>query len=167
MALTLDGTAGITYPSGSGTQAAQAKVLQVVNSTYATQTTNASTSVYASTGLTASITPLFTTSKILVFVNHNGNVVIGNTSNGGIRIKLQRNGSDLTVIDGMSAYNGNSANNSGGATTSISYLDSPSTTSSTTYSIQFLVRSVGTAYVQYLDSTYQAVSTITLMEIAV
>ena len=185
MTFVVDGTNGLTFNDAT-TQASTAtnasnissgtlgkarlptgSVLQVVNSTYATQTTNASTSVYASTGLTASITPLFTTSKILVFVNHNGNVVTGNTSNGGIRIKLQRNGSDLTVIDGMSAYNGNSANNSGGATTSISYLDSPSTTSSTTYSTQFAVRNVGTAYVQYNDGAgLQSVSTITLMEIA-
>ena len=165
MTMIIDGTNGLTYPN-STVQASAGVVLQVVQATYSTQTTNASTSVYANTGLTASITPKYATSKILVLVNQNGNVVIGNTGGGAIRFKLQRNSSDISFIDVMSSYSGSSAN-SGGATSSTSYLDSPATTSSTTYSTQFLVRNVGTAYVQYNDgSGLQSVSTITLMEIA-
>ena len=166
MTMIIDGSAGVTFPN-STVQASAGQVLQVVNATYSTQTTNASTSVYANTGLTASITPKFSTSKILVLINHNGNVNIGNSSTGAIKFKLQKNGSDISFIDGMSSYNGNSANNSGGATTSIVYQDSPATTSSTTYSTQFAARNVGTAYIQYNDGAgLQSVSTITLMEIA-
>ena len=50
MAITLDGSAGITYPvtagSTSAVQASSSKVLQVVNATYGTATTN-NTSTYA------------------------------------------------------------------------------------------------------------------------
>jgi hypothetical protein len=43
-------------------------VLQVVNATYSTDTTNGTTT-YADTGLTATITPTSATSKILVLVS--------------------------------------------------------------------------------------------------
>ena len=67
MSLVLDGSAGVTFPTGSGIQGAQSKVLQVVSATYATTTSTSSTSL-VNTGLTASITPKFSTSKVLVFV---------------------------------------------------------------------------------------------------
>ena len=168
MSVVINGTGSISGLSNVGgiSSAQSGSIIQTVNATYATQTTNASTSVYANTGLTASITPQFATSKILVLVNHNGNIVIGNAGGGAIRFKLQRNGSDITFIDGMTSYISVSSN-SGSATCSTAYLDSPATTSSTAYSTQFMVRNSGTAYVQYNDGTgYQAVSTITLMEIA-
>ena len=44
------------------------KVLQVVNATYSTDTSTTSTS-YVDTGLTATITPLFSTSKVLVLIS--------------------------------------------------------------------------------------------------
>jgi hypothetical protein len=47
------------------------KVLQVVNASYATRTSS-TTSTYADTGLTATITPTAATSKILVIANQNG-----------------------------------------------------------------------------------------------
>jgi hypothetical protein len=65
-AINLSNATSLAYaalPTGS--------VLQVVNATYATQVSN-STSTYADTGLTATITPKFATSKILVLVNQNG-----------------------------------------------------------------------------------------------
>ena len=43
------------------------KILQVVNATYSTQTTSSS-STYADTGLSASITPSSSSSKVLVIV---------------------------------------------------------------------------------------------------
>ena len=46
-------------------------VLQVVNATYATQTSSSS-STFADTGSTASITPSSVSNKILVFVNVSG-----------------------------------------------------------------------------------------------
>jgi len=52
-------------------------VLQVVNATYATSTSN-NTGTYADTGLTASITPTSASSKILVLANQNGVYADGN-----------------------------------------------------------------------------------------
>jgi len=159
MALTLDGTAGITFPSGSGTQAAQSKVLQVVNATYSTEVTN-STSTYADTGLTASITPLFSTSKVLVFVEQNG--CNKQTNDTFIRLQLLRGSTVLIQFEGVGGYTNNTTQNNFGGS-SASYLDSPSTTSSTTYKTQLQsAANNATVSVQRNNS----VSTITLMEIA-
>ena len=162
MALTLDGTAGITFPSGSGTQAAQSKVLQVVNATYSTISTNA-TSTFADTGLTASITPLFSTSKILVLINQAG---VGKlTGDTGCMMRLLRNGSSILVINDILGLNGSTASNRG-QDASTSYLDSPATTSAVTYKTQFAsYANIAAAYVQDAGSG-TATSTITLMEIA-
>ena len=62
MTTIIDGSAGITFPN-STVQASAGQVLQVVNATYSTSTGTSSSS-YVDTGLTASITPKFSTSKI-------------------------------------------------------------------------------------------------------
>jgi len=159
MALTLDGTAGITFPSGSGTQAAQSKVLQVVNATYSTQTTTGS-STFSDTGLTASITPLFSTSKILVIVDQCGCCKADNQTR--LMLQLVRASTVLYKIEDSGGYTGTTTPNFFGSV-STNYLDSPSTTSSVTYKTQFASYSnVITAGVQQNGAT----STITLMEIA-
>jgi hypothetical protein len=61
----------ITIPSGatltnSGTATGFGKVLQVVTATYSTQATTSSTT-FADSGLTASITPSSASNKVLVF----------------------------------------------------------------------------------------------------
>jgi hypothetical protein len=135
-------------------------VLQVVNATTSTQTTN-TTGTVADTTLTATITPKFSTSKILVLVNQNG--VGKDSSSTSVGIILQRNGSNIVGFETTSAFTGDtSASRIGSASTC--YLDSPATTSATTYKTQFYSYN-GTAnvYVQLAS----AVSTITLMEIAV
>jgi hypothetical protein len=158
MALTLDGTNGVTFPSGSGTQAAQSKVLQVVNATYSTSTSS-TTSTYVDTGLTASITPLFSTSKVLVIVNQNGLTKYG--SDTALSLQLLKNGTLLTFIGNLAGTGSSAENDIGSAT--ISYLDSPATTSSVTYKTQFRsISNTATVAVQYQSGT----STITLMEIA-
>jgi hypothetical protein len=177
MSFTIDGTNGLTFNDAT-TQASTAtnasnissgtlgkarlptgSVLQVVNATYATEVST-STSTYIDTGLTASITPLFSTSKILVTAHQNG--VDKRTGNTYIAIQLQRNGSNIIQMATVAAGTGTTAINDVG-TVSIDYLDSPATTSSTTYKTQFNSNgNVAVAYVQK-DS---AASTITLMEIA-
>lgn len=159
MTVIIDGSLGVTFPSGSGTQAAQSKVLQVVNATYGTEVST-STSTYIDTGLTASITPLFATSKILVTAHQNG--VDKRTNNTYVRIQLQRNGSSILQMSDVAAATGTTTLNDVG-TVSCEYLDSPATTSSVTYKTQMNSGNGATAYVQK-DST--CVSTITLMEIA-
>lgn len=154
--LTADSTTatGIKWaaPAGGG------KVLQVINATYAVATTS-STNTYVDTGLTASITPSATTSKILVFVHQSG--VSKLTNNTYAFLRLVRGATSLAEFEKAAAYNNStSPNNVGGA--GITFLDSPATTSSVTYKTQFASGdNTASARVQSDSAT----STITLMEI--
>ena len=161
MALVLDGSAGVTFPVVAGgtsaVQASSGKVLQVVNATYSTQTSTVSTS-YVSSGLTASITPSSSSSKILAICSFN-------TYNSASAISsyytLFRGASNLLTADGQFRLENGSSYllNYGG----ISYLDSPATTSSTTYSVYMKSQTAGaTTYMAFGN----AICSITLMEIA-
>ena len=141
-------------PSGS--------VLQVVNATHSTETSTTSNTL-TDTGLSISITPSSSSSKILIFVNQQG--VNGHTTatNSSVKLALLRNTTALYNFEVTAGYDGESGeNNIGGCGTT--YLDSPSTTSSVTYKTQFAQggNSGSSAYVQKDGAT----STITLMEIA-
>ena len=135
------------------------KVLQVVNAQYGTLASSTS-STYADTGLTATITPSFTSSKILIIVNHTGLAKVTNST--GVNLKLVRNSTDLYVFDlDIGEQYTTAWNVVGGSGTS--YLDSPSTTSAVTYKTQFASNNNSpTVYTQINNS----ISTITLMEIA-
>ena len=156
MTTTIDGSLGITFPSGTNPQAAPSKVLQVVNaSTGYVSTTSGS---YTDTGLSATITPLFSTSKILVNINLVG-VTSGSTTNWGFQLANASN----TSLAYLQNYNTNTSGNPSGY--SYSFLFSPATTSSLTYKIQFFVNSSGSVRLSDYASNNQ-LSTITLMEIA-
>ena len=139
-------------------------VLQVVNGTYATRVTN-NTSTFASTGLTASITPTKNTSKILVLVNVAG--VGKGGANTAVILKLYRGASSIVGFEGIGSYTGGSINNYIG-TCSTAYLDSPATTSSTSYTVYFASSAniVSVDVQNYYTSQADSTSTITLMEIA-
>jgi hypothetical protein len=135
------------------------KVLQVVSTTYSTQASSSS-STFADTGLSLSITPSSSSSKVLVLVSQGGLRKSGDNSANRISIRLMRGATQLIVADGM-CFNGTAQ---GWVSTAhpITYLDSPSTTSSTTYKTQF-ASTGGTADVQVqIDGI---TSTITLLEI--
>jgi len=138
------------------------KVLQVVNGQTTTQASSSS-STYADTNLTATITPTSSTSKILVLVNHTGCYkVTGNTALG---IKLLRGSTEILLVDNGAAYTASTAANYIGSISS-SYLDSPATTSATTYKTQFAsLGAVATVGVQGVYVNPSGGSTITLMEI--
>jgi hypothetical protein len=161
MSMIIDGTNGLTFNNAT-TQASAGKVLQVVNATTSTETST-STSTYVDTNLTATITPLFATSKILVIVSQNGLCKQVNETN--VQVKLLRASTLLAYIDSGAAFtNTTTVNNAGGI--SISYLDSPATTSATTYKTQFASRgNNAVVYVQYGYGT-ATTSSITLMEIS-
>ena len=110
------------------------KVLQVVYANYATQTTN-STSTYADTGLTASITPSSTASKVLVLVTVFAAKSDANSLNR-IGMNLVRAGTQ--IIEWLDDYGffTNSADRFYG-TLAFNYLDAPSSTSSLAYKVQF------------------------------
>jgi hypothetical protein len=136
--LTSDGdTAEWAAPAGGG------KVLQVVQATYGTQTESTSTT-WADTGLSVSITPTAATSKIMVLVNQPFELFRTSSGAGG-GIRLLRG---ATFIWGDESANspGSMYSSAGGSTSrqiinyvSFGYLDSPATTSATTYKTQFAV----------------------------
>ena len=139
-------------------------VLQVVNSAYSTQVSSTSVT-FSDTGLTATITPKSASSKILVLVNHNGNLLIG--GNNGISWKLLRNGSQIQYVDDLSPYIATGSNAASGSC-NVNYLDSPATTSAITYKTQFSNRNAtGTVVTQYYGGgSTNSTSYMTLMEIA-
>jgi hypothetical protein len=143
--------------------AAGGKVLQVVYANTATTVSN-STKTYADTGLTATITPTSASSQILIFVNQNG-VKKGGTNNQ-VDFKIVRGATDIMLMGdiyaGLDANTPNIQGDSVGAT----YLDSPATTSATTYKTQFRSYNLGEVVtVQNNYAVTQTRSTITLMEI--
>jgi len=139
-------------------------VLQVVNVAYATQVTSTS-ATFSDTGLSATITPTSSSSKILVLVNHNGNLIIGTPT--GMGFKLLRNGSQISYVEDAAPFSNAGGLNMGSGAGNINYLDSPATTSATTYKTQFNNRSAtGTAVVQYNGNFGQSTSYMTLLEIA-
>jgi hypothetical protein len=162
MTMVIDGSAGVTFPN-STVQASAGNVLQVVNAAYATQTSTSS-NVFADTGITATITPKFSTSKILVMVAITG--VAKTTNNTYGYFQLLRSATVLAQIERVAAYN-NSSSDLGIGTCGIDYLDSPATTSATTYKVQFSSRNNNAAvFICSTDGGASTTSTITLMEIA-
>jgi hypothetical protein len=137
-------------------------VLQVVNATYSTTTSTTSGS-FVDTGLTATITPLFSTSKILVIVNQAGNYKpSGNTYE---QLRLVRNSTAIINMESLALYPNNIIA-FGGNTISTTYLDSPATTSATTYKTQFNSGDSSSTVTVQVNNGFTATSTITLMEIA-
>lgn len=159
MTFIVDGTNGLTFNDNS-TQKSAARVLQVVNNTYATAVSTTSSS-FVTTGLTATITPLYSTSKILIICNTSGR----NGSN--------TNASSFTIFRGTV-----SGTNLGDATAGIiqiynassevrgaitmNVLDSPATTSATTYTLAMSTGAGSTAFAQQDNRP----ASMTLLEIA-
>ena len=141
------------------------KVLQVVNATTSTSTAITSTT-FADTNLTASITPSSTSSKILVITS---SVVDARSSNtqSGAGIQLVRDTTSLFNDPNGDGFFINAATSSGFSILvgrlPVNYLDSPSTTNAVTYKIQGRVTVSGDTATFQNNSN---VSMITLMEIA-
>ena len=118
------------------------KVLQVVSATYSTETTTTSTS-YGDTGVTVNITPSAASSKVLVLVS--GDVYTYASNDLYTSTRLMRGATALQEHVGATAFYSASGTYQIGGTDSWAYLDSPSTTSSTTYKIQFATRNTTTS----------------------
>jgi hypothetical protein len=138
-------------------------ILQVVQGTYGGTSINSSSTTFIDAGLTATITPKFANSKILVTINQGG---CGKTTNNtGLNYILLRNGTLIQRILDAGFYN-SSANQVRFNVISAQYLDSPATTSAITYKTQFASYSNNaTATVNDYGDNF-ITSTITLMEIA-
>ena len=153
--LTVDNIVGATAASKVGIPG---HVLQVVQATITSQQTTTSTS-FVDSGLTATITPTSSSSKILV----TGDFGTGcNNTSGGMIMQLVRGSTSIF-------YRGDfySAAGGGYAVDAFFHLDSPATTSATTYKIQFKSQSSSTTV--YVNTEYSGstspTSHITLMEI--
>jgi hypothetical protein len=145
-------------PAGGG-----GKVLQVVSAKYATQV-NVTSATVTDTGLTATITPTLATSKILVLVNQNG---IGKSDNNvGARIEILRGGTAIARISDLAAYTDSSGAVFIGSVSG-SYVDSPATTSATTYKTQMTRVIVSGAGGTVTTQHSSAESEIVLLEIGV
>ena len=152
-------TADSTAATGMKWASPTSKVVQIVTATTNTQTTNATTT-YADTTLTATITPTSASNKVLVFVSQNGLGKTGGTTLS-YTLQLLRTATNLAtfvntggIATGVADVYTNSA--------SFAYLDSPATTSATTYKTQIKASSATYAvHVQY----YNPDSSIVLMEV--
>ena len=150
------------------------KVLQVVNSFYTTasSTTNDKDDPFVTTGLTATITPSSTSNKILILITASMCNSTGNTNH----LNLMRDstaisqGTTATGSQQNDSFNHPAQNNSSPMTYSYSFLDSPSTTSATAYSLYWHV-SAGTGYMNTggdgtnASYVHRSPSSITLLEI--
>ena len=152
------------------------KILQIVQTSITANTASTtSTSFVDITGMTVDITPSSASSKVLVVINLNASA----TPAGGYMaiIKLLRGATDIFIgnqADSNRAratfvsrtYSNQSVNNMAGQ-----FLDTPSTTSATTYKLQWFTESGGTAHLNLANAGSDiakygtTVSTMTVMEI--
>jgi len=156
--LTADSTAatGLKWAAAAG-----GKVLQVVSNTNTATQSTASTSFVDA--VSVSITPSATSSKILVMAYISGSSDIAVTQ---IPFRLARAGTGIFVGDASGSrtqatgilFNPSNANYSSQA--HASFLDSPSTTSSTAYTMQYKTDGAGTAYLGRTFNDTNAVTTV-------
>ena len=155
----IEATNTTQYYDGAAWLGLGGKIGQVVQATYTTSTATTSTS-YVTTGLTSSITPTATTSKVLILVT----VPMSNQNGTGSAVATIFRGTvagtNLFTAPGFGKQYANPNDSSG--VVSGNFLDSPNTTSATTYTVGFKAESAAsTATAQ----TSAASSTITLIEV--
>jgi hypothetical protein len=167
------GTGNIVIPSGTnlvstvaGTFRAPGAVLQVVSSTQNIVATTTSTA-YVSTGLTASITPRATSSRILVMAQLTS--IGNNNTNNGASFAVYRNGSSVYAPGsnngaGVYMFYATAAANSY-ISIPLNYLDSPASVSNQTYTIFWRAYDASSTVYFGGGITSFAEHTITLMEI--
>ncbi len=175
--LTLPANTGTIITTASGSQSIPkaalptGSVLQVVSATYSTYTEVKSTS-FTDSGLTASITPTSSSSKILVILNPAIGVYRGSNVNVHGSMNIVRGSTQIIQLDAPAITAGTGVTGYIAVSTAASfiYLDSPATTSSTTYKMQMKVNSTASDGAvrlnDYMTSAGDTKSTITLMEIA-
>jgi len=149
-----------TLPTGS--------VLQVVSTTKTDTFSTTSATFVDLTGLSVSITPTSASSKVMIFVTYNYSS--SNTTAIGV-FNLLRGATNISQPATTPSFNGTAINYAATSDAvipgSINFLDSPATTSATTYKIQCRISS-STLYINSRGAGDSAfTSTITAMEIAV
>ena len=159
-------------PAGGLSGGASGGIIQVVN---AIKTDTASTSSsFADSGLSASITPTSTSSKILILAMLGG---VG-ADNSSFKAKLVRGSTDVAVGDSAGSraratVQGQFSSSFNAGSFHMSALDSPSTTSATTYKVQLGGNGGVTVYLNRIPrdtngaaEDARSASTLTLLEVA-
>ena len=164
----------ITVESGDVLQA-PGHVLQVQSMTVTTSATSAAGTTFNDTGLTIDITPSSTSSKIYVM----SHVSMGATNGYRFALRLVRGSTDICIATSAGSRTVSTVAHQGSGgniidqTFPIFFLDSPATTSATTYKIQAACEQGGGTW--YLNrgglatdnsTVYAATSSIAVMEIA-
>lgn len=142
------------------------RILQVVSTQTATATVSTSTTYADATNLSVTITPQATSSKVLIVAA----IQTGHANSTGGFLRLLRGSTAIGIDPAVWFYTGNANSEYSGQSNSIIYLDSPNTTSATTYKIQF--RKEGGADGVAINRSYigaagqVGASTITALEIS-
>ena len=139
-------------PSGSS-----GGVIQVKQSLYSTHSTYTNTSFAALSGFTCAITPTRADSKILVMLNLSVEVRSASI----VAIELTRGGSEIFTNEGGMRGDGTAQ----GGYVSMTYLDSPASTSALTYGVQTRTSNSTYAINNYIGSG-PTNSFLTLMEVS-
>ena len=158
----LSGMTTASLPALGSAQMPTGSLLQVVSDTANRAAATTSTS-WSATGVTATITPSSTSSKILA-TYHSGICYQDNQLGWYGHFTIYRGSTNLgRSSDGLTGHylNTQSANDVGFAV-SCQVLDSPNSTSALTYTVQWAVNNTSARMVHDLSGE----STITLMEIA-
>jgi len=166
------GSSGDTITAAGTMGSGMGKIGQVVTTVKTDTDSTTATSFNDISGMSVAITPSTTSSKILVFVN----VHAGWSTNYSASFSLVRDSTQIYMGDASSSrtrayYGGQTKENRQSFTAGAVYVDSPSTTSATTYKVQWLVESGATAYINRdagdADAAYstRSASSITVMEV--
>ena len=162
---------GIQAPSGFNLDMPAGHILQVVHSSATSQVSQSgNTASFTDTGLSASITPKFSTSKILVtgyisFYAHSSG------GNGSVEFNFAVCDSSNNILDGTTSdiegYRLNQTYDLGGKHP-VNFLHSPSTTSAFTYKMRMNAKNSNNNLVLYSQKggTGNNISRITLIEVA-
>ena len=152
------------FPKNGQVSGAQGGIIQVVSATSSSQATSTSTT-FTTTGLEATITPQSASNKILIQVSGPMTGFAGGTNDQHGSLKIYRGGASGTSVEGST--NGLSCqygHNGEYSDVHILYLDSPATTSATTYTVM-MRRISGDATYSFIRNSQQTGSII-LMEIS-
>jgi hypothetical protein len=143
----------------AATTPTQGSILQVVTGNTSTPVTS-TTSTYIDSGLTATITPKSTSSRVLVQVFQYFGKDTGNAENR-VQVQLLRGSTGLINSGGLINYTGSVSFSINAFC--MAHIDAPNTTSATTYKTQFMnPNNTANVRAQYGDG----LSTIVLMELA-
>jgi len=172
-----DGTANYFLKTDGSTQLSWAtaggKILQIVQGTPKTDTASASSGTFVDiTGMTVNITPSVSTSKVLVLAMVN----VGTSNSSAVYLQLVRGSTNIIQGDSSGSMtrctfgSQNMVEAESIHNAMLSYIDSPSTTSETTYKVQYKSRDSTTAYInrqhtQHSTDGARAASTIIVAEI--